>query len=266
MNPPKVDRATLDFLRWVSERTATYDEAWDVWQTTCPRLSTWEDSFIGSLVRTERPPGERHAIVALTPLGWSLLNGEGSPPVAGPLPDVETKRLSLRRFRVSDLDELAAVFAEPRVWEFPYGRPFTRAETETFLDDQIRAWGELGFGSWAARLRSSGRLIGFVGLSVPTFLPEILPAVEVGWRLAPDAWGHGYATEGATAALDQAFTTLALEQVCSVPQSDNPASIHVADRLGMRRVRAVTIPANERRGQVYGLLYEINREEWVASR
>ena len=67
-----VDAAVLDFLRWVGERTATYDEAWEVWQTTCPRHSTWEDSFIDGLVRVERGPDATQSIV-LTELGRSIV-------------------------------------------------------------------------------------------------------------------------------------------------------------------------------------------------
>ncbi len=118
----------------------------------------------------------------------------------------------------------------------------------------------------AARTLVAGRLVGYVGISIPTFLPEILPAVEVGWRFEPSAWGRGYATEGARAALDEAFTTMGLDQVCSVPQADNPPSARVADRLGMRMVRSFAIPAADRRGAITGLLYEIDRNEWsVAS-
>jgi hypothetical protein len=76
--PPTVDPATLDFLRWISERTATYDEAWEVWQTMCPRQSTWEDSFIEGFVRSERPPGTIHPIVVLTPLGRSIIDSSGN--------------------------------------------------------------------------------------------------------------------------------------------------------------------------------------------
>lgn len=188
---------------------------------------------------------------------------ELSPPITAPLGDVETARLLLTRFEHSDLDELAAVFAHPEVWRFPYGRSLTREETENFLDAQIKEWEERGFGLWATRMRGNGELIGFVGLSVPTFLPEVLPAVEVGWRLVPTAWGFGYATEGAAAALDQAFSTLGLARVCSLPQSDNQPSVRVAERLGMRRVRQVTIPANERRGDVAAFLYEIDSTEWA---
>lgn len=74
-NAPRVDPATLDFLRWIAERTATYHEALEVWQTTCPRQSTWEDSFHEGLVRVQRLAGSNQSIVVLTPLGRSILGG-----------------------------------------------------------------------------------------------------------------------------------------------------------------------------------------------
>ncbi|MCU1451777.1 MAG: hypothetical protein JWP02_3947 [Acidimicrobiales bacterium] len=185
------------------------------------------------------------------------------PPIAAPLPDVTTERLELRRFRSEDLDGLAVVFANPEVWQFPYGRAFNRRETEVFLEAQMAEWSLQGFGCWLAVERVSGRIVGYVGISVPTFLPEILPAVEVGWRFDPAVWGRGYATEGATAALDESFTTLGLEEVCSVPQSDNSASVRVAERLGMRRDRDVVIPATKDRGEVIGALYRITSREWL---
>jgi|SRR5579875_244736 len=188
------------------------------------------------------------------------------PPILAPLPDVTTARLDLRRFEPRDLDELAAVFALEEVWRFPFERGLARSETKRFLDGQIANWNKLGFGIWAARTLDDGRLIGFVGISVPRFLPEILPAVEVGWRLSPSAWGYGYATEGAAAALDQSFTTLGLDSVYSVPQAGNPRSARVAERLGMSLLRQVDIPANQRRGAIVGLLYEMSRQDWLRHR
>jgi RimJ/RimL family protein N-acetyltransferase len=170
------------------------------------------------------------------------VNPRHAPPVAAPLPNVATNRLLLGRFEESDLDELALVFAEPEVWRYPYGRWFTRDETARFLSLQIEEWDTVSFGCWVARTIADQRIIGYVGLSVPTFLPEILPAVEVGWRFSPLVWGRGYATEGATAALDQAFSTLQLDRVCSVPQADNPPSARVGERLGMTLSREVKIP------------------------
>jgi RimJ/RimL family protein N-acetyltransferase len=189
-----------------------------------------------------------------------------APPISAPLGDVRTARLDLRRFTSSNLAELIEVFSHPEIWEFPYGRAFTAVETESFLDRQIAAWDEVGAGLWVARTLDDDRIVGYVGLAVPTFLPEVLPAFEVGWRFVPAVWGRGYATEGASAALDEAFDTLGLEHVCSVPQAGNPQSARVAERLGMRFVREVVIEANERRGQVTGLLYAIDEHEWHAHR
>lgn len=188
------------------------------------------------------------------------------PPIASPLGDVTTERLELRRFRSSDLDGLAPVFAKREFWEFPYGRAWNRDETKAFLDRQMAAWDDNGFGLWLATERDSGRVVGYVGLSVPTFLPSILPAVEVGWRFDPEVWGRGYATEAATAALDEGFTTLGLEEICSIPQVDNPASIRVAERLGMRLVREEVIAANDQRGEVTGAIFLIGRDEWLGVR
>jgi RimJ/RimL family protein N-acetyltransferase len=186
------------------------------------------------------------------------------PPIAAPLPDVTTERLVLRRPRPDDADALAEVFAKPEVWRFPYGRAFTRDETEEFLRRQLEAWDACGFGLWLAVHRGTDRVIGYVGLSVPMFLPEILPAVEVGWRFDPDLWGQGLATEGALAALREGFETLRLDEITSVPQVDNPQSVRVCERLGMRLDRIVPIPATDRRGAVEGCLYVLGRTEWLA--
>lgn len=69
-------------------------------------------------------------------------------------------------------------------------------ETARFLDGQLAEWDECGFGCWIAFLEATQDPIGYVGLSVPMFLPEILPAVEVGWRFDPAFWGQGLASEG----------------------------------------------------------------------
>lgn len=186
---------------------------------------------------------------------------KSAPRIAAPLGNKETARLILRRFEMSDLDSLAVVFAKPEVWRFPYGRAFTREETAEFLEVQLREWQQHGFGCWIAIEKQSMRVIGYVGISVPHFLPEILPAVEVGWRIEPEAWGKGYATEGAAAALEESFATLRLQTVCSAPQTINPRSSRVCDRLGMRLERVVTVPATSRRGPVDVNLYWITEEE-----
>jgi len=196
-------------------------------------------------------------------VAFSFMPPSPTPPIAAPLGAVQTERLNLRPFETTDLDELATVFAKPEVWEFPYGRAFTRDETQGFLDSQMREWAECGFGLWLAVLRAEQRIIGYVGLSVPRFLPEILPAVEVGWRFDPDHWGQGLAGEGARAALRAGFTALGLSEICSLPGSTNPASYRLCERLGMTLQRTIDCPPTERRGSVQARMYTINGEQWA---
>ena len=100
---------------------------------------------------------------------------------------------------------------------------------------------------------------------MPTFCPEILPAVEVGWRFDPAHWGRGLATEGAGAALREGFTTLGLPEICSLPQSANPRSSQVCERLGMVFRRTLECPATDRRGAVEARMYVMTDEEWTVS-
>jgi len=186
------------------------------------------------------------------------------PPIAAPLGSVETARMHLRPFEPTDLDGLAAVFAHAEVWQYPYGRAFTREETAAFLHAQLAEWHECGFGCWIAISKQSPEPIGYVGLSVPMFLPEILPAVEVGWRFSPSYWGQGLASEGARAALHEGFSTLGLTEICSLPQSLNPASYRVCERIGMQFERTVECPATTRRGPVQARLYTMSRTDWEA--
>jgi RimJ/RimL family protein N-acetyltransferase len=185
-----------------------------------------------------------------------------SPPVAGRLTRVSTGRLDLRPVDAGCVDLLEPVFAKVEVWRYPHGRAFTRAETEAFVASQMEHWETLGFGLWVVSERGSDEAVGYAGLAVPTFLPEVLPAVEVGWRLDPLVWGKGYATEAACAALAGAFETLRLSEVISLPQTDNPSSLRVAARIGMRHDRTVTAPATDNRGPVEVAVMAMTSDDW----
>lgn len=184
------------------------------------------------------------------------------PKLAAPLGNVDTSRLRLERFDSKHKSLLRPVFAKQEVWHFPYGRGFDAAETDAFVDRQIAEWEKYGLGCWVATEKANGRTIGYCGLSVPHFLPNHLPAVEVGWRLDPDAWGNGFATEAASAALDEALGTLGLDKVCSAPQAVNSASYAVCERLGMTNTGIVEASGNAKRGPVDVLLYWITNDEW----
>jgi RimJ/RimL family protein N-acetyltransferase len=146
---------------------------------------------------------------------------------------VETERLVLRQWAADDLEALAAVFAAPSFWHFPFRRGLTHEETERFLERQLHDWATHGFGSWAVEVKGDGRLAGYIGLSIPNWLPQVLPAVEVGWRLHPDYWGRGLATEGGRASLRYGFEEHDLDRIISIAMPENVASLRVMEKLGM---------------------------------
>jgi RimJ/RimL family protein N-acetyltransferase len=157
--------------------------------------------------------------------------------------ELETPRLRLRAWRPSDRAPFAALNADRAVMRFiGDGRPLDRAASDALLGRLEAHWREHGFGLWAAELRDTGALAGFVGLAIPSFLPSVLPAVEVGWRLAREHWGRGYATEGARAALGHGLGTLGLAQILSIVHPGNARSIRVAEKLGMRPMGRRPIP------------------------
>ncbi len=168
---------------------------------------------------------------------------------------METERLVLRRWSTDDVDALATVFAEPAFWHFPFRRGFTREETEQFVERQLEHWATHGFGMWAVELKADGRLAGYTGLAIPTWLPQVLPAVEVGWRLHPDHWGRGLATEGGAASLRYGFEELGLDRIIAIAMPDNVASLRVMAKLGM--VEALQTWDAER--NVPQVVYEVMR-------
>jgi len=163
---------------------------------------------------------------------------------------IETERLLLRAWRPADADPFAALNADPEVTRYLRG-PMRRDESDELLARVRGHWQEHGFGLYAVEVKCSGAFAGFVGLAIPSFLPEVLPAVEVGWRLARAHWGNGYATEGARASLAHGFGELGLRQIISLIDPRNTASVRVAERLGMTRGRDRTHPVTRVRLAVY---------------
>jgi len=149
-------------------------------------------------------------------------------------PELRTERLMLRRWRAQDRDAFAALNADPRVMaQFP--APLTRAESDFVLEQIEAGFEDHGFGIWAARTAADGNFIGLVGLSVVPFEEHFTPAVEIGWRLLPAAWGHGYATEAAHESLRFGFEEIGLGEIVSFASVGNTRSIAVMERLGMSR-------------------------------
>jgi RimJ/RimL family protein N-acetyltransferase len=164
-----------------------------------------------------------------------------------------TERLVLRSWRPADRAPFAKLNTDPEVVRFlNNGAPLTRAESDALLDAIEAHWLEHGFGLWCAAARDDpDDCLGFVGLAVPSFLPAVLPSVEVGWRLARAAWGRGLATEGARESLRHAFQELGLDVVISIIDPANKRSIRVAQKLGMHRGRDHLHPHTRRRLSAY---------------
>ncbi|WP_319463557.1 GNAT family N-acetyltransferase [Micromonospora sp. RTP1Z1] len=142
--------------------------------------------------------------------------------------------MRLRRWRAADRAAFAQMNADPEVMEhFP--APLTRYGSDLLVDRIEAGFDQHGFGLWAIEVVTTGQFVGFTGLSVPGFEAHFTPAVEVGWRLARPAWGQGYATEAARAAIDYGFTRVGLPMIVSFTAAINARSRAVMDRLGMTR-------------------------------
>ena len=148
------------------------------------------------------------------------------------LAELHTARLRLRSWRPEDLDPFAALNSDHRVMEhFP--QPLSREQSDLLAEQIVFDLRAQGWGLWAVEVTETRFFAGFVGLSRPRFRAHFTPAVEVGWRLAQDYWGRGFATEAAWAALEFGFDCLGLGEIVSFTSVDNMRSRRVMERLGM---------------------------------
>jgi RimJ/RimL family protein N-acetyltransferase len=147
---------------------------------------------------------------------------------------LETERLVLREWRDEDVVPFQKICSDPEVMA-TLGPPLDFAATGALVARMQWRQAEHGHCAWAAERREDARLIGWCGVIRGTVGP-IEGKPEVGWRLARDCWGHGYATEGARASLDWAFANLEDQEVWAITSVSNQRSRAVMTRLGMKRV------------------------------
>lgn len=145
---------------------------------------------------------------------------------------LRTERLLLRPWREADRAPFAAMNADPEVRRF-FGDLQSRQESDESIDRFQAHLAEHGWTFWAVEVVDGEPFIGFVGIVYVPFEEHFTPAVEIGWRLARDQWGYGYATEAARAVLDFAFGTLGLAEVVSFAVHSNARSRAVMERIGM---------------------------------
>ena len=166
------------------------------------------------------------------------------------IPTLETDRLILRGFKEQDIEPFAQMCADSEIMKYiGTGQTLSREESWRGLAMLIGHWELRKFGMWAVEEKSSGQFVGRVGL----YNPEGWPGIEVGWALAKDYWGNGYATEAAHRSVQWGFENTSADALISLIIPENIASINVSRRIGQSFSRAITIKG------VKASLYSLNR-------
>jgi RimJ/RimL family protein N-acetyltransferase len=171
-----------------------------------------------------------------------------------------TPRLLLRTWREDDLPLYAALNSDPEVVKY-LGGPLTREGSDEIAEWAQHVFETEGIGLLAVERSEDGAFLGMCGLHHQSSVPD---EVEVAWRLAHEHWGHGYATEAATAWLDHGFDALGFPEIISITDPPNVRSLGVMRRLGMTFEREARI---EDGGEVFdAVIYSITAGRWRARR
>lgn len=144
-----------------------------------------------------------------------------------------TERLILRQWRQSDLGPFAQLNADPRVREYFPG-VLGQHESDQEVVELSHHIDKCGWGFWAVSLRQTDEFIGCIGLDEVYFKMPFSPAIDIGWRLAYNHWGQGYATEGALAALRYGCDVLDLQEIVAYTAEQNYRSRHIMEKIGMQ--------------------------------
>ena len=181
--------------------------------------------------------------------------------------EFETDRLWLRQWIEADREPFARLSIDPQVMEF-FPNVLDRAASDAMIDRVQALISDRGWGLWAVELKAEQQFIGYVGLHVPKYDLPCSPCVEIGWRLACEYWGKGYATEAARSVLKVGFDRLNLPEIVSFTATINRRSRAVMERLGMN-LDAETfehplVPA----GHILRehVLYRLSMEKWRLDR
>jgi 3-dehydroquinate dehydratase / shikimate dehydrogenase len=177
---------------------------------------------------------------------------------------IKTERLILRPWKKEDIEPLARMNADPRTMKFQLAS-LTPEESLARWKVYLQHINDHGWGLWAVSVPGVSDFIGWIGLWPIGFDAHFTPAIEVGWRLLPEFWGEGYATEGATASLQYGFENLKLDEIVSITVPANLRSIRVMQKLGMH-----TDPADDfnhpKLSEGHPLrrhvLYRLEKNEW----
>lgn len=178
--------------------------------------------------------------------------------------EIETKRLILRQWNKDDLEKFALLNLDPEVMEY-LPKISSKEESNTLADKIMNLISENGWGFWAVETKTDNSFIGFVGLNEPKYELPVKPCIEVGWRLAREYWGNGYATEAGKASLEYAFNNLDVKEIYSFTSIANKRSQAVMERLQLVNIHSnfdhPSIPSDSQYRE--HVLYKIDKEIWI---
>ena len=177
--------------------------------------------------------------------------------------EIQTDRLIMRQWNKDDYSAFAKMNADKDVMEF-YPSILTTEQSNDMAQKIESEITVKGWGFWAIELKDKNSFVGFVGIHEPGYELPMSPCIEIGWRLAKEYWGNGYATEAGKAALDTAFKKLELTEVYSFASVSNKKSQAVMERLNMintnKNFEHPLIPINNPLRE--HVLYKIDRQQW----
>lgn len=177
--------------------------------------------------------------------------------------EFETERLRLRQWCEADLVPFARLNGDPNVMKYFPGL-LQPDESDRVARKFQSLIAKRGWGFWATELKQTRQFIGFIGLNIPSDDLPCSPCVEVGWRLLPEYWGKGFATEAAKSSIAVGFEQLALSKIVSFTALSNLPSRAVMERLQMTYIDTFEhprIPVES--GLRLHCLYEIRQDQFV---
>ena len=177
--------------------------------------------------------------------------------------DIETQRLLLRRWQVSDIEPFICMNEDPVVMRY-FPAALNADETKSFYDSIEQEFSKYGYGLYAAEEKNSECFMGFIGFHWSRFDMDFCPCIEIGWRLDKRYWGKGCATEGAKACLKHGFENLGFDEVVSFTAVENIASQRVMQKIGLRFERYFDHPkVPEGHPLRPHVLYRINKSNYM---
>ncbi|NKI24366.1 GNAT family N-acetyltransferase [Paenibacillus dendritiformis] len=157
---------------------------------------------------------------------------------------LETSRLQLRDWADTDLEPFQRLNADEQVMRY-FPKTLSSEETREFYHAILAEFTERGYGLYAVEVKENKEFIGLIGFHRATFEADFTPCIEIGWRLKKEAWGKGYATEGAAACLQYGFNELGFRDVYSFTAKINKPSQNVMQKIGMSFIKSFNHPKVE---------------------